>query len=182
MFLKLAILAVALGLDVWAVSAAVGVARPDPSHSLRLALLFATAEIAMMLGGYAVGQGVGHLLGQFAAYVGFALLALIGLLMMFQADAPRRLSLAGGAGIALTALSISLDSLGVGFALPAAGVSMPALVATVAVSTVSSTFMGLALGARLGKRYGSVTEVIAGALLVILAVVFALERWHGGRL
>jgi putative Mn2+ efflux pump MntP len=183
MILKLATLALALGFDVWAVSAAIGVTRPDRGRSLRLALLFASAEIGMMLVGYAIGQGVGHLLGQFAAYLGFTLLALIGLLMVRQTTrAERRLPLTDGAGMILTSISVSLDSLGVGFALPAAGVPLPALIVTLAASTVSSSLVGLAVGARWGKRYGPLTEAFAGALLVILAIALALERWRGGRL
>lgn len=182
MILKLGILALALGLDVWAVSAAIGVARPGPRLSLRLALVFAGAEVGMMLTGYGVGHAAGKVLGQVAAYIGFALLALIGLLMVRQARGERLFHPWRGGGMALTALSISLDSLGVGFALPAAGVPLLPLVATMSLSTLSATFAGLALGARLGKRYGGATESIAGGLLVILAIVFVLERWREGRL
>ena len=181
MILKLGILALALGLDVWAVSAAIGVARLNLGQSLRLALVFASAEIGMMLGGYGMGHGAGYVLGQFAAYAGFALLALVGLLMAYQARGAQRFHSWRGSAMALTALSISLDSLGVGFALPAAGVPLLPLTLTMAASTPLATFLGLALGARLGKRYGWATESLAGGLLVILAIVFALERWREGR-
>jgi putative Mn2+ efflux pump MntP len=54
------------------------VARLAFDASLRLGLAFAGSEIAMQVGGYELGTGAGRLLGAIAAYVGLALLALIG--------------------------------------------------------------------------------------------------------
>ena len=75
----------------------------------------------------------------------------------------------------MMALSISLDSLGVGVALPAAGIPLLPLLITVAVTTTTFTFVGLAFGARLGERYESNAERAAGVLLLLLAAGFAAE-------
>ncbi len=74
--------AFAVGLDVLAISVGVGVARLTFNASLRLGLAFAGSEIAMQMIGYALGVGAGRVLGDVAAYIGFALLAFIGVVMI----------------------------------------------------------------------------------------------------
>jgi putative Mn2+ efflux pump MntP len=73
-------------------------------------------------------------------------------------------------------LSISLDSLGVGIALPALSIPLLPLLITVSITTTVFTLIGLAFGARLGERYERGAEGSAGALLILLAVLFAIER------
>ncbi|MGH7878265.1 MAG: manganese efflux pump, partial [Candidatus Binataceae bacterium] len=72
--------------------------------------------------------------------------------------------------------SISLDSLAVGVALPAAGIPLLPLLITVSITTTAFTLIGLAFGARLGQRYEHGAEGLAGAILILLAAFFILER------
>jgi len=76
----------------------------------------------------------------------------------------------------MTALSISLDSLGVGVALPAVAIPLVPLLVTVSITTTAFTLLGLAFGARLGERYERRAELAGGVMLVVLAVSFAIER------
>ena len=114
--------AFAVGLDVLAVSVGIGVAQLGRSASLRLGLAFASAEITMQVLGYGLGTGAGKLLGEIGAYAGFALLALVGVLMIrssLQSAPDGEFEATRGVGLLMTWLSISLDSLGVGVSLPA---------------------------------------------------------------
>jgi putative Mn2+ efflux pump MntP len=72
-------------------------------------------------------------------------------------------------------LSISLDSLGVGIALPAVALPLLPILVTVSITTTVFTFIGLAFGARLGRRYERGAERSAGAMLLALAALFAIE-------
>jgi putative Mn2+ efflux pump MntP len=75
-----------------------------------------------------LGAGAGKILGAIAAYDGLALLASIGGLMIrnsFRHSSEPEFDATRGAGLLITSLSISLDSLSVGMALPA--VSIPLL-------------------------------------------------------
>jgi putative Mn2+ efflux pump MntP len=174
---KILLVALAVGLDVLAISVAVGVAQPRAR--LRIGLAFATAEIAMQAIGYAIGAGVGQIIGRAATYLGVALLALIGGMMLHRAlgtGHESEFNATTGAGLLMTALSISLDSLGVGVALPAAEVPLVPLLLTVSVTTTGFTLTGLAFGALLGERYERRAEATAGALLILLAAGFALEQ------
>jgi manganese efflux pump family protein len=169
----------AVGLDVLAVSVGVGVMQLALNARLRLGVAFAASEIAMQVVGYELGAGAGKVLGEAATYIGLALLATIGWVMIRNSlrhafkpefDATR------GIGLLITSLSISLDSLGVGIALPAVGIPLLPLLIVLSITTTAFTFTGLAFGARLGERYEHGAERAAGTMLVALAALFAIEK------
>ena len=177
---KICAVALAVGLDVLAISLGVGVAGLAYDASLRVGFAFASSEIAMQVIGYGLGTGASHVLGEIAAYVGFLLLASIGVLMVrnsFRHSAEAKFDATKGTGLLIASLSISLDSLGVGIALPALAIPLLPLLITVSITTTIFTLVGLAFGARLGERYERNAERAAGAILVVLAVLFALERF-----
>jgi manganese efflux pump family protein len=172
--------ALAVGLDVLAISVGVGVTKLALGASVRLGLAFSLSEITMQVIGYGLGSGAGRLLGVIATYIGFGLLAIIGALMVrssfHESDEPSFDATRGG-GLIVTSLSISLDSLGVGIALPAAAIPLIPLLITVSITTTIFTFIGLSFGARLGKRYERNAERAAGGILILLAVLFAVEQF-----
>jgi manganese efflux pump family protein len=172
-------IAVAVGLDVLAVSIGVGVAQIAFDARVRLGMAFAGSEIVMQVIGYELGASAGEMLGEVATYVGFALLAMIGCLMIrssFRHPAKAEFDATRGAGLLVTSLSISLDSLGVGIALPAAAIPLLPLLITVSISTTIFTYVGLASGAYLGERYERRAERAGGTMLVLLAALFVVEK------
>jgi len=176
---KVFAVALAVGLDVLAISLGVGVAGLASDASLRVGFAFASSEIAMQVIGYGLGAGASHMLGEVAAYIGFALLASIGIVMIrksFRHESEANLDATKGVGLLIASLSISLDSLGVGIALPALAIPLLPLLVTVSITTAIFTSIGLTFGARLGERYERNAERGAGAILVLLAGLFALER------
>jgi hypothetical protein len=74
--------ALAVGLDVLAVSVGVGVMQLALNARLRLGVAFASSEIAIQVVGYELGAGAGKVLGEVATYIGLALLATIGCVMI----------------------------------------------------------------------------------------------------
>jgi manganese efflux pump family protein len=147
--------AFAVGLDVFAISVAVGVAQLPFDASLRLGVAFAGSEISMQVIGYALGVGAGKILGDVATYMGFVLLAFIGFVMIrksFRRFSETTFDATRGMGLLLTSLSISLDSLGVGIALPAVAIPLVPLLILVSLTTTVFTFIGLEFGTRLGER------------------------------
>jgi manganese efflux pump family protein len=176
---KVFAVALAVGLDVLAISLGVGVAGLSSDASLRVGLAFASSEIAMQVVGYGLGAGANRMLGEIAAYAGFALLASIGLLMIqksFRHSSEAKFDATKGVGLIVASLSISLDSLGVGIALPALHIPLLPLLVTVSITTTVFTLLGLAFGARLGERYERNAERAAGTILLVLAALFAIER------
>ncbi len=173
-------IALAVGLDVLAVSIAVGVMRIPWRGRLRLGLAFAVAEVAMQLLGYAIGTGAGRLAGVVAIYAGFAILAMVGVYIFHESAANEpTFKPESGWGLIAASASISLDSFGIGVSLPGVPLPLMPLLATVAVSTVLFTAVGLAFGERLGRRYKRLAQRIAGLVLIALAILFTIEHIAG---
>lgn len=176
---KVFAVALAVGLDVLALSIGVGVARLSPGASFRVGSAFAVAEIAMQLIGYGLGASASQMLGEVADDVSLTILFLIGAIMIaksFEYLPEEHFDTDQGVGLLLACLSISLDSLGVGIALPALGIPLFPLLITISITTMSFTLTGLAFGAVLGQRYERGAEGAAGAMLVVLAGALAFHR------
>ena len=175
--------ALAIGLDVLALSVAIGIKEPPWPQRLRLGLTFSIAEIAMQLVGLALGEGLGQLVGTIATWIGLVVLAGIGAWILregFTESGEHDFDVKTLGGLLLASLSISLDSLALGFALPALHLPLLPLFATVATSTVLFTLTGLAFGAALGHKFEKNAEKAAGIVLVLLAILFAVEKARGG--
>lgn len=175
--------ALAIGLDVLALSTAIGIKEPPWGERIRLGIAFSSAEILMQLIGLSLGAGFGRLVGTVATWTGLVVLAGIGIWILregFSEHGEHEFDVKTPGGLLLASLSISLDSLGVGFALPALRLPLAQLFATVAVSTVAFTLAGLAFGAALGHAFEKNAEKAAGIVLILLAVFFAFEKAHGG--
>lgn len=176
---KVLAVAFAVGLDVLALSIGVGVARLSRAASLRVGSAFAAAEIAMQVIGYELGATATHFLGELAEIISLALLFLIGCTMIaksFEYLPDAHFETAKGTGLFLASLSISLDSLGVGLALPALGIPLIPLLVTISITTISFTLTGLAFGAVLGERYERDAECAAGLMLMLIAGIMAAGR------
>ncbi len=174
-------IALAVGLDVLALSTGIGVLGVAWAARLRVGAAFAFAEVLMQIVGALIGAGAGRVAGEIAAYAGFVILALLGVyifLESFGKDGGLSEKATTGWGLVAASASISLDSLGVGFSLPALDVSLVPLVATIAVTTVVFTFVGLRFGELLGRRFKHQAERGAGAVLMILAVLFTLQHFN----
>src|SRR5579872_3031869 len=165
--LKVVVLAVSLALDVFAVSVGVGVRGHTRAEKIRIGVAFGSAEVSMNLIGAGIGRGLGQLIGEAAAYLGFAALVSVGIYMIVESlrEESGELDLSTGWGLFIAALSISLDSLGVGFTLPYLGVSILLALAMIFGVSILATSTGLSLGRVIGNRVGGGTGMVAGVLL-----------------
>jgi putative Mn2+ efflux pump MntP len=176
---KILAVTIAIGLDVFAISVGVGITNAEWAVRIRLGAAFATAEISMQVIGYESGTGAGVLLGEVAEWLGFGLLALVGAFMIresYNHSSEPSVDLTRGLGLLLASLSISLDSLGVGFALPAIGIPLLPLLITLSITTTIFTFTGLTFGQRIGARYEHDAQRAAGAILILLAMLFSIQH------
>ena len=184
-FFKVIAIAVSLALDVFAVSIGVGVRGVTTKMKLRIGLAFAFAEVSMTITGALLGSVLGRFLGDAAGYFGFTALVGLGIYVMFES---RRISsetakfdLSKGWGLFLASLTISLDSLGIGFSILYVGVPMPVSLIVIAIVSVVSTGCGLFIGKRLGAFADRYAALLGGLLLFLTGCAFiALKALHLG--
>jgi putative Mn2+ efflux pump MntP len=184
-FFKILFVALSLGLDVFAVSVGVGMRGTDRNVKIRIGIAFATAEIAMTVLGVLIGQAAGKLLGDAAGYLGFTALVGVGAYMMYEAlhgtEEGGGFDLSRGWGLVLGALSISLDSLGIGFSILYIGVPLGISLVFIGIASIVSTTLGLTLGKRLGVVAEETAALWAGVVLIVTGVAFAaLKYFHIG--
>jgi putative Mn2+ efflux pump MntP len=178
---KLIALVLPLGLDTFAVAAALGLVGVTPERRLRISLLFTAFEAGMPLIGVALGAPLGRALGSAADYAAIAVLMSFGLYTLLkseQAEEQRiaRLAEARGLSALLLGVSISLDELAIGFTLGLLRLPVLLVIVLIAVQTFIVTQLGLRLGSRLSERMREGAERLAGVGLTLLGLVLLIEK------
>ncbi len=181
MLATLVALVLPLGLDTFAVAAALGAGGISPARRLRVALLFTAFEAGMPLIGLALGAPLGHVIGAGADYVAIGVLLAFGLYTLLgpETDEERRLAQltqTRGLGALLLGVAVSLDELAIGFTLGLLRLPVLLVIVLIGVQTFTVTQLGLALGSRIGERVREGAERLAGVALALLGVVLLVEK------
>jgi putative Mn2+ efflux pump MntP len=178
--LRVALVAVSLALDVFAVSIGVGIRGVTRGAILRIGASFAAAEVSMNLVGAGLGLVAGRAIGGVAAYIGFVALFGVGAYMIVESireGESEGFDLSQGWGLLAASLSISLDSLGIGFSIVYIGVPLGVTLAAIATASIVATLSGLAFGRRIGARIGERAGIVAGVVLMLTGIAFALLKY-----
>jgi putative Mn2+ efflux pump MntP len=175
-----------LGLDTFALAAALGVAGLERRDRLRVSLVFTAFEAGMPIAGLLVGRAAGGLLGGWAGYGAIALVLVAGILLLRPrsegSGETRRLGMlahARGLAIVNLGLGISVDELTVGLSAGLLGLSILVTVIWLGVQAFAATQIGLRLGGRLAETVRERAEWLAGAALILMAVVLLVLRIAG---
>jgi putative Mn2+ efflux pump MntP len=179
MIARLVALILPLGLDTFAVAAAIGMIGVRSSTRRRISVLFTGFEAGMPLIGLALGAPLGHAIGPTADYIAIGVLMAFGIYPLIADEGDERLAeLAELKGLKTLALglSISLDELAIGFTLGLMHISAALVIALIAGQALVVTQVGLRLGHRIGQNTRERAEQLAGATLTTLAVVLLAEK------
>jgi putative Mn2+ efflux pump MntP len=181
---KVLALVVPLGLDTFAVAAALGIAGLDRRQRLRVSLLFTAFEGGMPLIGLIGGTVIGGLVGNLADLIAIALLIALGIFMLVSRaddEEARAALLARTQGLPLIGLglSISLDELAIGFTLGLVKDPIALAVALIAIQGFVVAQVGLRLGSRVEEAVREGAERVAGLVLVLLGLGLAVARLAG---
>jgi manganese efflux pump family protein len=180
--LKLLAFVLPLGLDSFAVAAAIGASQvTTPRRRLRISLVFVIFEGGMPLAGLALGAALARGIEQAADYLAAAAVIAVGAWMLLAGgkDEEEKASrIAASRGLALLALgaSISLDELAIGFSIGLARLPVTAVIAAIAVQACAGAQLGLAIGARIGERWRERAEQAAAITLILLGAYLITEQ------
>jgi putative Mn2+ efflux pump MntP len=178
--LKLVAFVAPLGLDSFAVAAAIGATgRLAARVRWRISLLFLVFEAGMPLIGVALGAPLAHAVGDAADYVAAAAVIAIGAWMLLHdEDDEKAGGLVNARGVALLGLgiSISLDELAIGFSLGLTHLPLIPVIIAIGAQAFAAAQLGLLLGGRIAERYREATERLAGIILIALGLFLAAQR------
>ena len=180
--LKLLAFVLPLGLDSFAVAAAIGAVQETTAwQRLRISLVFVIFEGGMPLIGLALGSALARGIGQVADYVAAAAVIGVGAWMLLaggQGRGGEGRPVTSSRGLALVALgiSISLDELAIGFSIGLAHLPVAAVIVAIALQALVAAQLGLAIGARIGERWRERAEQVAGIALILLGGYLITEQ------
>lgn len=179
-------IAVALAMDAFAVSIAVGVnlKQVDKRQTFRLSWHFGLFQALMPLLGWGLGMSLRRFVESFTHWIAFILLAYVGTGMIrealsrdekkdFTQKDPTR-------GFSLVVLSVatSIDALAVGISLSMLRLSIVVPVLIIGIVALLFTIFGLFLGRRAASftKIGPTAEIAGGLVLWIIGIKILYDR------
>ena len=180
--LKLLAFVLPLGIDSFAVAAAIGAAQAATAwQRLRISLLFVVFEGGMPLIGLGLGAALAHGIGQVADYVAAAAVIGIGGWMLFADDEDEegkaaRITTSRGLALIGLGISISLDELAIGFSIGLSRLPVIAVIVAIALQAFIAAQLGLALGAKIAERWRERAVRLAGVALILLGIYLIAEQ------
>lgn len=178
--LKLLAFVLPLGVDSFAMAAALGTRRPTRRQRWRLSLLFVAFEGGMPLIGLAIGAPVALAMGSTADYIAGGVLVVVGLWMVFadenEDEANDRITGVGMWSALALGASISLDELAIGFTLGLARLPVVPVIVAIAVQALVASQLGFRLGAYVSEAWREWADRLAGIVLAALGVYLVVQR------
>lgn len=183
---ELALIAVGLSMDAFAVSVCkgLGMKRLDMGQALVIALFFGGFQALMPLAGWALGSGFQSYIEPVDHWIAFALLAFIGGKMLYDAfheedgDEP----IAGEAArldlkeILMLAIATSIDALAVGVSFAFLQVDIVPAISLIGVITFALSLVGVAAGHQFGARFEKPATIVGGLVLILIGLKILLEH------
>jgi putative Mn2+ efflux pump MntP len=181
--LRLLAFVLPLGVDSFAVAAALGVSGVTrAAERLRISLIFVVFEAGMPLIGLAAGTGLARVIGSVADYVAAAAVVGLGIFMLLhrensdEAEKVGRLNATHGFAIITLGISISLDEFAIGFSLGLVRLPVVPVIIAIALVALGASQLGLALGSRVSERFRERAEQLAAVALILLGAYLIAER------
>jgi manganese efflux pump family protein len=177
------LLAITMGMDVFAGGLALGVNGLQKSRWATTAAIFAFLTFLLTTLGVLFGRLLDDRMGTHAAYIAGAVLIVVGLeaivdTVLSKKDPGDFLENIELNDIIKTGIMVTLDKLAVGISLAFVDVPLTGLVAYLIVQSFVVTLLGLMLGKKLGASIGKAAKVLAGGIFVVLGLLIILDA-HG---
>lgn len=186
MFLvEIAILAVALSADSFAVSLACGAKSPGITFrdATSIATVLAVCQGLMPLLGWSIGEGIKRYIITFDHWIAFGLLLYLGINMLINSkkEEETNFNIKSRRYIWTLGVATSIDALVVGFTYSISYPSMILLtVTTIAIFTFIFSLIGIKIGKYAGARWQVVSEQIGGSILILLGLKILITHLVSG--
>jgi putative Mn2+ efflux pump MntP len=179
--IEIALIALALSIDAFAVSmAAAAAGRVQGRRAVfRLSFHFGLFQFLMPIIGWAAGATLEPYIASFDHWIAFILLMVVGVRMLIPSDESKAMQIddpSRGLMLLTLATATSIDALAVGLSLAMLNVSvwLPSVVIGLVAGGMS--LVGITLGSRLQVRLGRKAEVLGGIILIVIAIRIVVEH------
>jgi len=174
--LTLSLIAVSLSMDAFSLSLLYGTEGINKKDKIILSIIVGIYHFIMPLIGLSIGHFItSKIILNTNILVGI-ILSLIAVEMLISSFKEKEEKfLLSVPGYLLFGLSVSIDSLTTGIGLPA--ITSNYILASLIFSVTSFlfTFLGLNLGNILNQKYGKISTIIGGTILLILGIIYIFK-------
>lgn len=179
--LSIGVLAFSMSVDAFVASVGKGAAvrRPSLATSIRTGAIFGLVEAITPVIGWGAGVAASRYVAQVDHWIAFALLAAVGVHMIFQAWSRKETAEPPSATLwttVVTAIGTSLDAMAVGVSLAFVGVNIFIIATAIGLATMVMSSAGMLAGRYLGRRFGRLAEAFGGCALFCLGGLILFEH------
>jgi len=173
--ITIAVIAVALAMDAFAVSIVSGAAyrQLHVKHALRIALFFGAFQAVMPLIGSLAGLTLKGHIARYDHWVAAALLTAVGAKMIYEGlseGIEEDIEALTHKMMLLLAIATSIDAMAAGFSLTLLEVNAWLACLIIGVTTFAFSWVGVLIGERSGTWLESKAEIFGGVVLILIGV------------
>lgn len=186
-FIQTLLISIGLSMDAFAVSICkgLGMSKLNTKQMLIIALYFGGFQALMPYIGWAVGARFSSYVSQYAHWIAFILLAIIGGKMIHEAltesedceDDGIKDKKLSHKELLLLAIATSIDALAVGISFAFLNVPIIPSIIIIGLTTFAISLVGVIIGNIFGSKYKNKAEFVGGLILVIIGLKIVLEQY-----
>ena len=178
--IEILLLAFALSMDAFAVSIGLGSKQKTAPFALALkaGVYFGIFQALMPLIGYLGGQGATGLIENYAHWVAFLLLTLIGGKMIYESFAEgieEDITQITHRVMLMLAIATSIDAMAAGFTLTLLDINPFVACMIIGAATFGFSWLGVFIGRKSGTWLESKAELFGGVILVLIGMKMLLS-------
>ena len=164
---------VSLSMDTFSLSLCYGTLNLNNKKSILLSIIVGIFHFVMPLIGLTIGNAIINSLIIDGKYLILIILSLIGIDMILEAfKENEKTLLTSFGGILLFAFSVSLDSFSTGLGLNLMTNNIIGTLIIFTITSASFTYLGIKLGKTLSSKFGKISNIIGGIILILLGFYF----------
>lgn len=186
-FIQTLLIGIGLSMDAFAVSICkgLGMSKLNKKQMFIIALYFGGFQALMPYIGWAVGARFSSYVSQYAHWIAFILLAIIGGKMMHEAltesedceDSGEKDKKISHKELLLLAIATSIDALAVGISFAFLNVPIIPSIIIIGLTTFIISLAGVIIGNIFGSKYKNKAEFVGGLILVAIGLKIILEQY-----
>jgi putative Mn2+ efflux pump MntP len=184
--ISIALLAISLSMDAFAVSIGNGITIRNlrPWHAIKTGLFFGVFQALMPTIGWLAGRSISTYIVDYDHWIAFGLLAIIGGKMIWDGfheeeedcehEDPTRTR-----WLFLLAIATSIDALAAGISLAMVNANIVFSALFIGCTTFALSVLGVMIGKKLGPLFQKKAEFVGGIVLIGIGVKILLEHLMG---
>lgn len=181
---EILLISLGLSMDAFAVATCRGLEMKkfNYKHALVIAVFFGGFQALMPIIGWGLGVAFSKYITEIDHWIAFALLALLGLKMIYEAfkkEDPTKESCESKLKIGqllIMAIATSIDALVVGITIALVEANIWISIGIIGAITFILSFIGVAIGHKVGAKLKKVAILIGGIVLILIGLKILLEH------